>query len=278
MEDFITNVITSAGVAGLLVLLFREWISTRLKCSIQHEYDQKLEAHKARLKAENEVALLELKTTFEREATLHAAAHASFSEGQKASMERKLNASDRLWQEILHLRNSSRPLAIIDSQTVVRYKNNKNKPLFHELVVEPSKASLKDMMDSKKDDQTEDVRLYVGGDIWTIFVAYKSIMLKRLLLFHFEDDDAAKIEWYKNADVRQLIEAILTAEELRAFDQTIDGKGSWLQGLLESKILTSLQKIISGEEFGVKSLEQARLIQHYAENLNLKRKYDKTVL
>src|SRR3990172_2006802 len=137
MEDFINNVITSAGVAGLLVLLFREWISTRLKCSIQHEYDQKLEAHKARLKAENEVALLELKTTFEREATLHAAAHASFSEGQKASMERKLNASDRLWQEILHLRNSSRPLAIIDSQTVVRYKNNKNKPLFHELVVEP---------------------------------------------------------------------------------------------------------------------------------------------
>ena len=57
MTDFIINVIPSvlfSGLlAGLLIWLSREWISARLKGSIQHEYDQKLEAHKAQLEAKN---------------------------------------------------------------------------------------------------------------------------------------------------------------------------------------------------------------------------------
>jgi len=42
--------ILSAGITGaLLVWLLRGWISERLKQSIQHEYSQKLETHKAEL-------------------------------------------------------------------------------------------------------------------------------------------------------------------------------------------------------------------------------------
>ena len=38
---------SGAAASGLLMWLFKEWLSTRLKASIQHEYDRKLEAHKA---------------------------------------------------------------------------------------------------------------------------------------------------------------------------------------------------------------------------------------
>lgn len=85
-------------------------MSTRIKWSIQHEYDQKLEVHKAQLKAKNEVAFLELKASVEREAALHAVAHASFSEGQKAAMERKLSAVDKLWGKVINLRRSLPPI------------------------------------------------------------------------------------------------------------------------------------------------------------------------
>ena len=51
MNNFWITLLSSAGVSGalsiVLVWLCREWISARLKKSIQHEYDVKLEAFKA---------------------------------------------------------------------------------------------------------------------------------------------------------------------------------------------------------------------------------------
>ena len=41
---------------------FRNWISERIKASIQHEYAQKLEAHKAQLRAESEISIEKLKS------------------------------------------------------------------------------------------------------------------------------------------------------------------------------------------------------------------------
>ena len=114
IQDLILSIIASATasglLAGILIWLSREWISTRLKTTIQHEYDQELEIHKANLKAQSDLALLKLKTDLEKEATLHAAAHASFAEGQKAAIERKLIAVDELWSQILNLRNNLPPI------------------------------------------------------------------------------------------------------------------------------------------------------------------------
>lgn len=89
-------------------------------------------------------------------------------------------------------------------------------------------------------------------------------MLRLLFLLHLGRDDAAKIEWHKDQGIRQLMEAVLTAGECNEFDQMQFGKVSWLQRRLESKILAESRKIISGEEFGAESLEQARLIQQRA--------------
>lgn len=85
MNIFFT-ILTSLVSSGILVWVFKEWLSTRLRTSIQHEYDRKLES---------------LKADLSREAAFHAAAHSSFAEGQKAAMERKLAAIDRLWQSLI---------------------------------------------------------------------------------------------------------------------------------------------------------------------------------
>jgi hypothetical protein len=67
MDTFMT--IATSGVTGaLLVWLFRNWISERLKQSIQHEYSQKLENHKAELNTriqaiQHENQLQQLKTS-----------------------------------------------------------------------------------------------------------------------------------------------------------------------------------------------------------------------
>ena len=275
-QDYIISILSSAVVSGalvgILIWLSREWMSARIKGSIQHEYDQKLEAHKAQLKAENEVAFLELRSAIEREAALHAAAHASFSEGQKAAMERKLNAVDRLWGQVIHLRGSLPPiLTFIDVLTVDEYKGTKDHPTFQALSGELSPEKVAGMI-SKEDAPIENVRPYVGEYMWAIFFSYQAIMLRLLFLLHLGRDDAAKIEWHKDSGVRQLMEAVLRKKEIEEFDAMQFGKVSWLQRQLESKILTASAKVISGEEFGEEALKQARLIQQRAAQLQAETK------
>jgi hypothetical protein len=64
MPDIIT-ILSSVAVSGLLsaalIFLSKTWISERLKGAIKNEYDQKLETHKAQLKAQSDVSLEEFK-------------------------------------------------------------------------------------------------------------------------------------------------------------------------------------------------------------------------
>lgn len=59
--EFLYQSLTSAAVStallGAAAWLMRSWISERMKNAIRSEYDQKLETHKAQLKAESDVAL-----------------------------------------------------------------------------------------------------------------------------------------------------------------------------------------------------------------------------
>jgi hypothetical protein len=129
--SILTSVVASGALAGVLIWLSTEWISTRLRSSIQHEYDQKLEALRAQLKAQADVALVDLRATIERQASSLAVAHSSFAEGQKAAMERKLNAVDMLWGRVLRLRANLPPiLGFVDILTVDEYKGMKNHPTF----------------------------------------------------------------------------------------------------------------------------------------------------
>ena len=62
IEEFIASVVSSALVSGIVVWLSKTWISERLKNAIKNEYDQKLETHKAALKATNDVELEKLRS------------------------------------------------------------------------------------------------------------------------------------------------------------------------------------------------------------------------
>ncbi len=65
MPDFVT-LVSSVGVSALLtaalVFLTKNWISERLKGAIKSEYEEKLETHKAQLKAQNDTQLEHFKS------------------------------------------------------------------------------------------------------------------------------------------------------------------------------------------------------------------------
>ena len=52
-----SSLLTSAALTGTLLWLTKTWIGERVKNDIKYQYDQKLESHKAQLKADQEVAI-----------------------------------------------------------------------------------------------------------------------------------------------------------------------------------------------------------------------------
>jgi hypothetical protein len=266
MIDFVITIISSAGVSLFLVWLLREWISTRLKASIQHEYDQKIELYRTQLKYANEVAFLELKMSLEREVALRTVAHASFSEGQKASMERKLDSIDMLWGNVVMLDSAIPPLMhLVDVMTVEEYeKNIETSHDFQQMYnTLPDAINKLSKMDRELDgrDPTEKVRPYVGEYTWALFVAYYAIVIRAVVGLLTGKNASSKIEWFKNKGTRQIIEQVLSQDEIKEFDSQDFGKFGWIHRKLEDKILGALAKVISGENFGVESLAQAKLIQ-----------------
>ncbi len=75
MSAIVVDAIFSIGSAALtasgILFLAKTWMSERIKNSIKNEYDQKLETHKAELKAKSDVEIEKLRSQLHVTATEH---------------------------------------------------------------------------------------------------------------------------------------------------------------------------------------------------------------
>jgi hypothetical protein len=69
--QLISSAGVSAALCGLILWITKSWISERLHQAIKNEYDQKLEAHKAELKAQSDVELEKLRSQLNISAIEH---------------------------------------------------------------------------------------------------------------------------------------------------------------------------------------------------------------
>lgn len=75
LSEFSVQLLSSAAVSaflsGFLIWLTKSWISERLKNSIKNEYDERLETHKAQLKAQADIESERLRSQLSIAATEH---------------------------------------------------------------------------------------------------------------------------------------------------------------------------------------------------------------
>ncbi|UZT79826.1 hypothetical protein OF113_07170 [Ectopseudomonas chengduensis] len=69
--QLISSVAVSTILSGVLIWLTKSWVSERLKNAIKNEYDEKLETHKAQLKAQADVEAERLRAQLSITATEH---------------------------------------------------------------------------------------------------------------------------------------------------------------------------------------------------------------
>lgn len=260
-QEFALTVLASAGasavLSGLGVWLAREWISERLRRSIQHEYDQKLASLNAQLRAETDKQTALFKASIEREADRLRFATSTISLTHKAAIERRLAGIEALWQAVLNARANVPPvMGFIDILTVDEYKSSKDHPHFKALVGELSETKIAKMFTDSVG-SIERVRPYVGEYLWAVHSTYQAIVVRTVLLLHWSKQDSEKLNWHRDSGIQQLLEASLSEDEVKDFEKVRIGKFSWLQRIYEQKILAAMQQILSGEQFGEAALKQA---------------------
>lgn len=265
LQSFVLTVLSSAGASVALsaaaVWLARTWISDRLHASIKYEYGQRLAALNAQLKSQGDAQLAALKAEIDTASEKLKIASTSFSEVQKASIVRKLDAVDTLWTGILSSREIIPPVMhFLDMLTVDEYVAAKDHPTFRALTggLDQEKI-MKVAIDAKG--SLERVRPYVGEYIWALFATFQAVTLRPVFLVHLSMEDEEKLNWHKDNGVRQLIASALGAEGLAEFDGVQFGKVSWIRNQFEGRILTAMAHLINGKEFGKAALKQAQFME-----------------
>ncbi len=245
---FVLDVLSTAAVTGLLLAaaawLLRSWITERLKNAVKHEYDREIESYKSVL----------------------ALVHSATSEGQKAAIEARMRAFDRIWKAMLSLKNNTGSITIFfDILTVEEYKTLTNHKNFIEIVGTLDDAKIQKMM---PDPSIEETRPYVGELVWSHFFVYQAFNMRLVVLAWWSKSmDEDKINWHRDAATRDLLAAALAPDELAKLDALQIGKIDYVRRTIEMKVLKSWHRLISGAAFGDEALKHAQTILEAASNV-----------
>ncbi|TLU83866.1 MAG: hypothetical protein FDX30_06235 [Chlorobium sp.] len=258
----------SSLVTALLLWLTREWMSNKLKNSISHEYDEKLENYKAYLKKENDLLLLNIKNRFERETTIHNIAGISISEVQKVVVSRKIEAIESLWHEVLRIKKNMPSIKLIlDIITIDEYKTIINNNYFKKELEKLDEKEIIKMM-GDLNEPTEKNKIYIDNNVWALFFAYRAIMVRIVLLMTKVKVDPGMIEWFNDELIQNLLLSVLSPEENIEYKEIKISKISWLQEKIETKILDRIQIILSGKDFGKEAVIQSKMIIELSTKIN----------
>ena len=258
------------ALIGILGWLLRKWLGTK----IEAVYQQRSESLIATIQRDHEASLIAFRDQLEKQAQLQSSAFSSFAAAQQAAVKKRLKAAETIWNEVLSFSDSLPAIfGYMDILTVEEYPDaasrGSGRALFAELSEDEVTAfATAPEREGRKgwafDRDLEQQRLYVDEQLWSIFALYRAIMTRIWLHLVWSNEKPEHIYWFRNKHTRHMIEAALTPEELKDFDQAGIEKISNLRLKLESRILAELRRMISGEVSGSDSLEQARRYQRLA--------------
>jgi hypothetical protein len=269
---FVLTVISSAGTSLLLsgagIWLARSWITERLRASIKYEYDQQLATINSELKLRVDIQLASAKADVDRQAEKLRIASTSFSEVQKAAIARKLDSVDTLWSGLLKIREITPPaMSFMDILTPAEFSTARNNQNFRRMASELDFQKVSEISIESRG-TLERIRPYIGEYAWALFATYHIIVSRIMFLIHQGNEDTEKLNWHNDLSIRRLLSSGLGQEGLDQFDNVPIGRVTWIREQFEVKILTAMERLITGKEFSTAALSQAQLMEEQIRQAN----------
>jgi hypothetical protein len=254
MAAWLLSVIDTAAVAALLVAglgwLLRNWISTRLKASIELETDQELARFNARLDAaEAQVAAV-------RSAGIDAVQQMA-----AATLAERVRAIREIWLGVVDWRAASALSTLIgafDARTAVANADHV-----------PGRRNIQMMLDQlhhmdlmKRMNGLAQWRPFVTERAWSLFAAYHGFYSARVAkasILAIGNREIVERLWQVNSEL-DIVRAAAPAEIVRAYEaQPLKVSAEFL-AYLEVELLDELRRSLAGEHSGPEASRQAAKI------------------
>ncbi len=183
---------------------------------------------------------------------------------RKGVAERQLQAIETIWRSILTVTKTTPWLVAMTDLTLEEGYAGIIKHLASQ---DPNNSlgpeNLKNYIEetNKLSETAEEVRLFAGEYLYSLFYTYRAIVgrIALSLVPELQKDEKIKA-WYKNPDIRQVLERVFNGSELAEFDAFSVNHYSWLRLKIESKFLEAAREIISGKEAADQGFEQAEAL------------------
>lgn len=257
--NFALTAIASAGVTTVLLAalgwLLRTWIGERFKASVKHEYDDRLERLKSELKAQSDLDLAALKSEVDRQAEKLKIAALSFSDVQKATIPRKIEAVDNLWGAVRQARNYiPGEIYICDVLTDDELADMRKTAPLNEIRLRLRSIDALGLSPLLFGD-AEKVRPHVGEYIWALFSTYHGLLSRILFLISGKNEDR---RWYRDENVQRLIASAFGQDRLDEFLRLQLSRYDWLRREFEGRLFVSFEQLLNGKAFSEAALRQAQ--------------------
>jgi len=254
--DWLLSTGSTATLLGLVAFLARNLILTRLKASVQHEFNEKLENLRAELRKSEESFKADLRGKETQIEVLRSGALSGLVTRQEVLDKRRLEAIDQLWvgiEKLAPLKAASSMMATVDfNKSLAMASQNQKVRDFFATIGNTFALDKLEKVDVHK------ARPFVSELAWALFSAYQAI------LYHA----VVQVQMLKVGADANLLNAEhvpkLAKAALPWWAEYIDKVGSAgytnMLEPLEGELLKELQRMMRGEEADKVSVEQAAKI------------------
>jgi len=263
VADWIPAISTTSLLAVVLWLL-RSVISTRLRASVQHEFDQKVETLKANLRKSEESFRADLRFKESQIEALRSGALSGLASRQAALDARRIQAVEQLWAAVQALgpaKSVSANVAILKFEGAA--KASAENPQAREMF-----AMLGGPADPHKihTGEAEKARPFISEMAWAVFSAYRAILSVAMIKMQLLKSGLDMPDIVDEEGVRRLIITVLPhqAEFVKNHDT---GAYHYLLDELESLLLQELRRVLHGAESDRETIKQAGEILRESENV-----------
>jgi hypothetical protein len=255
--------ITTTSLLALALWLSRKLVETRLVASVEHEFNTRLEALRAEVRAKEEILRADLRSKESEIAALRSGAMTAMASRQMALDRRKLEAVDQLWSAVTALgpaRAMSAFIAAVNFE--VAAKEAENNPKVREMFTMISAGFDPEKIDSSG---SAKARPFVSPMTWALFRAYQTIVMTAVVKLQImKTGVGAKL--LNKGHISELIKAALP-HQTGFVDKFGDTGYHYLLEELEERLLDEMRKMLAGIEADKASIVQAAEILRLSNNV-----------
>jgi len=270
-KSFVYSVVTSTTLVAFAGFLAKAWLLERLRGSIKHEYDGQLESLKAGFREQSDRNLAQLSSEIARQTDKLRTAISSYTDVQRATIGRKVEAIDVLWQG--HLKAAEAFPSSVSVTDIL--SDDEMKELWTSSKLKKFTAGISELNELEFFKvglhEVQAVRPHIGEYAWAVYVTYRSVLGRSIYLIKEGRSEPSKVEWYKDQNIQSLVISALGQSAANDFIALGHSRFNWLNHHFTAKLLAAMNEILTGQAFSQATLAQTQKMDQQLAEQSLNR-------